>query len=76
MLVLICFKNLAVDRILKGNFLNVVSITPHSTVCTNYLFFFFSFKVYFIVLFYCTFFFLSLGQGEKIMLRILFSKIL
>lgn len=38
MLILISFKNLAVDRMLKGNFLNIVGIIPHSTVCPNYLF--------------------------------------
>lgn len=35
---LISFKNLAVDTMLKGNFLNIVGVIPHSTVCPNYLF--------------------------------------
>lgn len=37
MLILISFKNLAVGRMLKGNFLNIVGIIPHSTVCPKYL---------------------------------------
>lgn len=35
---LISFKNLAVDTMLKGNFLNIVGVIPHSIVCPNYLF--------------------------------------
>lgn len=35
---LISFKNLAVDTMLKGNFLNIVGVISHSIVCPNYLF--------------------------------------